>query len=37
MRKFKSILFSLILLAFLSTNVFANKTPTIEYNGKIIK
>lgn len=37
MKKSKSIIFSLILLVFLFVNVFAGKTPQIEYNGKIIK
>ncbi|MCI5643191.1 MAG: copper amine oxidase N-terminal domain-containing protein [Peptoniphilus sp.] len=37
MKKNKSILISLILLIFLTANVFAAKTPLIEYNGKIIK
>lgn len=37
MKKSKSIIFSLVLLVFLCVNVFAGKTPQIEYNGKIIK
>ncbi|NMW85907.1 copper amine oxidase N-terminal domain-containing protein [Peptoniphilus sp. AGMB00490] len=37
MKKNRSILISLILLIFLTANVFAAKTPLIEYNGKIIK
>ena len=37
MKKSKSIIFSLILLVFLFVNVFAGKTPQIEYNRKIIK
>lgn len=37
MKKSKSIIFSLVLLVFLFVNVFAGKTPQIEYNGKIIK
>ena len=37
MKKVKSILFSLILLIFISSNVIAAKSPEIQYNGKIVK
>lgn len=37
MKKFKSLIFSLVILIFISSNVFAARTPVIEYNGKIIK
>lgn len=37
MKKFKSIIFSIVLLIFISSSVFAARTPSIEYNGKIIK
>lgn len=37
MKKFKSILFSLLLMIFVTSNVFAGKSPLIEYNGKIVK
>ncbi len=37
MKKFKSILFSLVLMIFVTSNVFAGRSPLIEYNGKIIK
>ena len=37
MKKFKSLIFSLVILIFISSNVFAARTPSIEYNGKIIK
>lgn len=37
MKKFKSILFSLVLMIFVTSNVFAGRSPLIEYNGKIVK
>lgn len=37
MKKVKSILFSLILLIFISSNAIAAKSPEIQYNGKIVK
>ena len=37
MKKFKSVLFSLVLMIFVTSNVFAGRSPLIEYNGKIIK
>lgn len=37
MKKFRSILFSLVLMIFVTSNVFAGRSPLIEYNGKIIK
>ncbi|MDU7114473.1 MAG: copper amine oxidase N-terminal domain-containing protein, partial [Peptoniphilus harei] len=37
MKKVKAILFSLILLTFISSNAIAAKIPEIQYNGKIIK
>lgn len=37
MKKFKSILFSLLLMIFVTSNVFAGRSPLIEYNGKIVK
>lgn len=37
MKKIKSILFSLLLMIFVTSNVFAGKSPLIEYNGKIVK
>lgn len=37
MKKIKSILFSLLLMIFVTSNVFAGRSPLIEYNGKIVK
>lgn len=37
MKKFRSILFSLLLMIFVTSNVFAGRSPLIEYNGKIVK
>lgn len=37
MKKFRSILFSLVLMIFVTSNVFAGRSPLIEYNGKIVK
>lgn len=37
MKKFKSILFSLVLIVFVTSTVFAGRSPIIQYNGKIIK
>ena len=37
MKKFKSILFSLVLIVFMTSTVFAGRSPIIQYNGKIIK
>lgn len=37
MKKFKSILFSLVLMIFVTSNIFAGRSPLIEYNGKIVK
>ncbi|WP_277218075.1 copper amine oxidase N-terminal domain-containing protein [Peptoniphilus vaginalis] len=37
MKKFKSVLFSLVLMIFVTSNVFAGRSPIIEYNGKTIK
>lgn len=37
MKKIRSILFSLVLMIFVTSNVFAGRSPLIEYNGKIVK
>lgn len=37
MKKFRSILFFLVLMIFVTSNVFAGRSPLIEYNGKIVK